>query len=177
MWKLGLDFGSSFSRPSTKTPPFQLLISTFSAWIFGGGAQDVGGRNSCNSKYVRRDQEDITRPVWRHKPHHSGPLRFSRKPTPGNICHARRDEHHLYWMSSTHPGASGFRGRFQRLRQVIGTQDTTCLSPRILPAVDRPCQATRHLRRKHFESDGVSQWRGRWGAHTAENTRRVHIYS
>ena len=27
MWKLGLDFGRSFCRPSTKTPPFQLLTS------------------------------------------------------------------------------------------------------------------------------------------------------
>ena len=46
------------------------------------GAQDAGGRNSCYSKHVRRYQEDITRPVWRHKPHHPVPLGFSRNPTP-----------------------------------------------------------------------------------------------
>lgn len=44
MWKLGLDFGSSFFRPSMKTPAFQLLKARLPAWEFGVGAQDAGGR-------------------------------------------------------------------------------------------------------------------------------------
>jgi hypothetical protein len=95
MWKLGLDFGSSVSRPSTKTPLFQLLTSTSFCLDTWRGAQDAGGRNSCNSKYVRTDQEDFARLIWRHKPRHPGPLGFSRKPTPDELnstfieCHRR----------------------------------------------------------------------------------------
>ena len=90
MSRLVLDFGSSSYPTLMKTFSFDYKQACLLPRILGGGAKNVGERNSGDCKYVRSDQENSAREIWRHEPHHSSPPTFPREPSSGKICHARR---------------------------------------------------------------------------------------